>query len=156
MKAGGGAASRVRSIYGRNAPRRVEFRTSPALRMDVLFSFVVTLTCISQSGGQLEIGILDGFSSTLHYLNGNCSWRVAVTAAGIEVENEVSVGPQITVDGGDGGSEGFTLKCVTEESEKLNAIISTHGKWWITYFHELRSVISSGNHPTTIKYYSGL
>ena len=102
--------------------------------MDVLFSFVVTLTCISQSGGQLEIGILSGSSSTLRYLNGNCSWRVTVNVAGIEVDNEVSVGPQRTLVGGDGGSEGFTLRCVTEDGEQLNAIIITHGKEWITVF----------------------
>ena len=46
----------------------------------------------------------------------------------------MSVGPQITLDGGGGGSEGFTLKCVTEDGEQLNAIISTHGKEWITDF----------------------
>ena len=155
MKAGGGADSRMRSIYGRNArargvacsaqlaaQRNSHSRTSPAFRMDVLFSFVVTLTCISQSGGQLEIGILDGFSSTLRYLNGNCSWRITVNVAENEVENEVGVGPQRTLVGGDGGSERFTLRCVTENGEKLNAIISTHGKEWITVFtyHELLSV----------------
>ena len=114
-------------------------RTSPAFRMDVLFSFVVTITCISQSGGQLEIGILDGFSSTLRYLNGNCSWRVTVNVAGTVAETEV-IGPQRTLDGGD--TERFTLKCVTEEGELLNAIIITHGKeeWIISLYHELRSV----------------
>ena len=76
---------------------------------------------------------MSGFSTTLRYLNGNCSWRVTVNAAGIEVENEVT-GPQITLVGGDEGSDAFTLKCVTEEGEKLNAIIITHGKWWITVF----------------------
>ena len=80
--------------------------------------------------GQVEIGILSGFSSTLRYLNGNCSWRVTVNVAGTVAENEVT-GPQRTLVGGDGGSEGFTLKCVTEEGEKLNAIISTHGKGYI-------------------------
>ena len=108
--------------------------------------------------GQLEIGILSGSSSTLRYLNGNCSWRVTTILAGVEVENEVSVGPQRTLVGGDEGSDSFTLKCVTENGEKLNAIIITHGKEWITVFtyHELLSVISSGHYPTTIKYYSGL
>ena len=42
-------------------------------------------------------------------------------------ENEV-IGPQTTLVGGDGGSNAFTLKCVTEDGEKLNAIISTHGE----------------------------
>ena len=140
MKAWGGAASRVRSIYGRNA--NSHSRTSPAFRMDVLFSFVVTLTCISQSGGQLEIGILDGFSSTLRHLNGNYSWRVTVNVAGNEIDQEVDVGPQTTLVGGDEGLEGFTLRCVTEEGEKMNAIIITHGKEWIiTLYHELPSVI---------------
>ena len=91
--------------------------------------------------GQVEIGILSGFSSTLRYLNGTCSWRVTTILAGNPVDQPVSVGPQITLDGGGGGSDGFILKCVTEEGEKLNAIISTHGKGWIiTLYHELRSV----------------
>ncbi|CAI8024278.1 hypothetical protein GBAR_LOCUS14113 [Geodia barretti] len=74
----------------------------------------------------MEVDILDGFSSTLRYLNGNCSWRVTTIAAGIEVEVEVSVGPQRTLVGGEGDTERFTLKCVTEEGEQLNAIIVTH------------------------------
>ena len=92
--------------------------------------------------GQVEIGILSGFSSTLRYLNGTCSWRITTLLAGNEIDQPLSVGPQITLDGGGGGSEGFTLKCVTEDGEQLNAIISTHGKEWIiTLYHELRSVI---------------
>ena len=78
--------------------------------------------------GQVEIGILSGFSSTLRYLNGTCSWRVTVNVAGNEIDQEVDVGLQITVDGGGGGSDSFTLKCVTEDGEQLNAIISTHGE----------------------------
>ena len=101
-----------------------------------LVVYFVTFTACMVQSNQLEISILSGFSSTLHYLHGNCSWRITVNAAGNQVENEVSVGPQRTLVGGDGGSEGFTLKCVTEEGEKLNAIISTHGKWWvITLYH---------------------
>ena len=76
----------------------------------------------------MEVGILDGFSSTLRYLNDNCSWRITTRIAGVEVEVEVSVGPQRTLVGGDGGTEAFTLKCVTEEGEQLNAIIVTHSK----------------------------
>ena len=69
----------------------------------------------------------------------------------------MSVGPQITLDGGGGGSDGFILKCVTEEGEKLNAIIITHGEEWIiTVYHELLSVISSGRYPITVKYNSAL
>ena len=117
-------------------PRKRPSGSAVSLRMSlnlclVPLVLVVTLTRIAQSGGQLEIGILSGFSSTLHYLHGNCSWRVTINAAGNEVENEVGVGPQRTLVGGDGGSEGFTLKCVTEEGEKLNAIIITHGKGYI-------------------------
>ena len=77
----------------------------------------------------MEIGILDGFSSTLRYLNGDCSWRVTTRTAGIEIDQEVSVGPQRSLVGGDGGTDDdFTLKCVTEEGEQLNAIIITHSK----------------------------
>ena len=76
----------------------------------------------------MEIGILDGFSSTLRYLNGNCSWRVTTIAAGFEVDVEVSVGPQTTLVGGKGDTERFPLKCVTEEGEQLNTLIVTHSK----------------------------
>ena len=76
----------------------------------------------------MDIGILDGFSSTLRYLNGNCAWRVTTIAAGNEVDKEVSVGPQTTLVGGEGDTETFTFKCVTEEGEQLNAIIITHSK----------------------------
>ena len=76
----------------------------------------------------MEIGILNGFTSTLRYLNGNCSWRVTTIAAGNEVDVELSVGPQTTLVGGEGDTESFTLKCVTEEGEQLNAIIVTHSK----------------------------
>ena len=47
------------------------------------------------------------FSSTLRYLNANCSWRVTVN---IEGNVLVIVGPQRTLDGGDGDKDGFTLK----------------------------------------------
>ena len=76
----------------------------------------------------MEIGILDEFSSTLRYLNGNCSWRVTTIAAGNEVEVQLSVGPLTTLVGGEGDTERFTFKCVTEEGEQLNAIIVTHSK----------------------------
>ena len=76
----------------------------------------------------MDIGILDGFSSTLRYLNGNCSWKITTIAAGIEVDKEVSVGPLTTLVGGEGDTETFTFKCVTEEGEQLNAIIVTHSK----------------------------
>ena len=77
----------------------------------------------------MEIGILDGFSSTLRYLSGNCSWRIITRTAGFEVEVEVSVGPLTTLVGGDGGTDEFTLKCVTEVgAEQLNAMIITQSK----------------------------
>ena len=76
----------------------------------------------------MEIGILNGFSSTLRYLNGNCAWRVTTIAAGNEVDQELSVGPLTTLVGGAGGTDEFTLKCVTEEGEQLNAITVTHSK----------------------------
>ena len=76
----------------------------------------------------MEIGILNGFSSTLRYLNGNCAWRVTTIVAGNEVDQELSVGPLTTLVGGAGGTDEFTLKCVTEEGEQLNAIIVTHSK----------------------------
>ena len=76
----------------------------------------------------MEIGILNGFTSTLRYLNGNCSWRVTTIAVGNEVEVELSVGPLTTLVGGAGGTDEFTLKCVTEEGEQLNGIIVTHSK----------------------------
>ncbi|CAI8024274.1 hypothetical protein GBAR_LOCUS14113, partial [Geodia barretti] len=86
---------------------------------------LLAITCMAEQG-QMEIGILDGFSSTLRYLNGNCSWRVTTIAAGFEVEVEVSVGPLTTLVGGEGDTERFTFKCVTEEGEQLNALIVTH------------------------------
>ncbi|CAI8020971.1 hypothetical protein GBAR_LOCUS12488 [Geodia barretti] len=87
---------------------------------------LLAITCMAEQG-QMEIGILNGFSSTLRYLNGNCSWRVTTIAAGNEVEVELSVGPLTTLVGGDGGTDDdFTLKCITEEGEQLNAIIVTH------------------------------
>ena len=76
----------------------------------------------------MEIGILNGFTSTLRYFNGNCSWRVTTIVAGNEVDQELSVGPLTTLVGGAGGTDEFTLKCVTEEGEQLNAIIITHSK----------------------------
>ena len=77
----------------------------------------------------MEIGILDGFSSsTLRYLNGSCSWKCTTIASGIEVEAEVGVGPLTTLVGGEGDTEAFTLKCVTDEGEQLNAMIVTHSK----------------------------
>ena len=76
----------------------------------------------------MEIGILNGFTSTLRYLNGNCSWRVTTIVAGNEVDQELSVGPLTTLVGGDGGTAEFTLKCVTAEGEQLNGIIVTHSK----------------------------
>jgi hypothetical protein len=85
---------------------------------------LLAITCIAE--GQIQTGIIDGFSSTLRYLNGNCSWRITTIAAGVEVEVEVSVGPQRTLVGGEGELERFTLKCVTEEGEQLNAMIATH------------------------------
>ena len=41
---------------------------------------------------------------------------------------ELSVGPQTTLVGGEGDTERFTLKCVTDEGEQLNALIITHSK----------------------------
>ena len=122
-----------------------------------LVVFFVTFTACMVQNNQLEISILSGFSSTLRYFNGTCSWRITINAAGTVIDQEVSVGPQRTLVGGDEGSDSFTLKCVTEEGEKLNAIISTHGKEWITVFtYHVLSAISSGNYPTTIKYNSAL
>ena len=71
---------------------------------------------------------MSGYSSTLHYLNGSCSWTITKRTAGYDVNREVSVGPRATLVGGDGGNDRFTLKCVTEEGEQLKAIIITHGK----------------------------
>ena len=76
----------------------------------------------------MEIGILDGFSSTLRYLSGNCSWRITTRIAGFDSEVVANVGPQTTLVGGDGELERFAFKCVTEEGEQLNAIIVTHSK----------------------------
>jgi hypothetical protein len=86
---------------------------------------LLAITCIAE--GQMEIGILDGFSSTLRYLSGNCSWRITTRIAGFDSEVVASVGPQTTLVGGDGGTDEFTLKCVTEVgAEQLNAMIATH------------------------------
>ena len=71
---------------------------------------------------------MNGFTSTLRYLNGNCSWRVTTKTAGFDSEVVASVGPLITLVGGAGGTDEFTLKCVTEEGEQLNGIIVTHSK----------------------------
>ena len=116
--------------YISGGTERRTFFTRTCLRMGLylwLFFFVVKLSCLAQNE-QLEIGIVSGFSSTLRYLNGSCSWRVATILAGNPVDQPLSVGPQITLFGEDDNSDGFTLRCVTEEGKKLSAIIITYGK----------------------------
>ena len=78
--------------------------------------------------GQVEIGILSGFSSTLRYINGNCSWSIITRIAGNEFDQPLSVGPQTTLVGEDEGADDFNLKCVTEEGGQLNVIIITYGR----------------------------
>ena len=79
--------------------------------------------------GRLEIGILSGYSSTLHYINGNCSWRITTRTAGFDNEHEINAGPHITLVGGDGNIQMFALKCVTEETiVQLDALIITHSE----------------------------
>ena len=75
--------------------------------------------------GPVNIGILRGFSSVLHYHNGNCSWRLTTNLGGLIVDRQ-SMGPQWTVVGE--GVSGFTLKCVAEGIEQLNALITLFGE----------------------------
>ena len=74
----------------------------------------------------MDIGILNGYSSTLHY-KGNCSWRITISTAGIIEDREVSVGSQRGLVG-DGDTNRFTLKCVSEGTVQLNAVILTHSE----------------------------
>ena len=69
--------------------------------------------------GRVEVGILNGSSSILRYLNGNCTWRINTT--------NVRTSPQIPLVG-EGKISGYSLKCVDGGMEKLNAVIITHCK----------------------------
>ena len=89
----------------------------------------------------MEIGILNGFTSTLRYFNGNCSWRVTTIVARNEVQVELSVGPLTTLVGGGGDTDDdFTLKCITDEGEQLNTLIITHSKCMDVYSFSSKSL----------------
>ena len=74
--------------------------------------------------------MLTGFSTTLRYLNGNCSWRITGNLGGIDFQNlEVSMGPQRILFG-NGNAERYTLKCQIDDlTTLLDAVITTHGKY---------------------------
>ena len=80
--------------------------------------------------GQAEIGVLQDYSSTLTYLNGNCSWTVTTTILGEAVQDiPLGVGPQRVLEGG-GDSDELILQCVSLEdgSMKLHAVVKIYGK----------------------------
>ena len=86
--------------------------------------------------GQVQVGLLRSsdvkFALTLHYLNGNCSWRVTTHIAGFVREEELSIGPQIKIRG-EGQLVLFNLKCVVDESVKLHAVITLYGELTLTF-----------------------
>ena len=77
--------------------------------------------------GPVNIGILRGFSSVLHYHNGNCSWRLTTNTGGLIEDRPVGMGPQWTLSGS-GDTSRFTLKCVANETPQLNALITLYSE----------------------------
>ena len=64
---------------------------------------------------------------TLHYLNGNCSWKVFFSLRERIFETDVGSGPQIQVEGRDVTSF-YQVKCVVGENVLLNATITAYGE----------------------------
>ena len=64
---------------------------------------------------------------TLHYLNGNCSWKVIFNQRERIFETDEGSGPQIQVKGKDVTSF-YQVKCVVDENVLLNATITAYGE----------------------------
>ena len=82
--------------------------------------------------GSVEMGILRDFSSTLEYLDGNCSWRLTSNIGGLfeVVDREVAVAPQTILEG-TGSTLDFTLKCVSNGIVELTALIILYGERYL-------------------------
>ena len=79
--------------------------------------------------GQVQIGILKtgvvvDSSSTVHYLNGNCTWTFTTTFGNNPVVG-TSEGPELLLDGGDNA---FTFQCEVNGSVKLSAFATAYGE----------------------------
>ena len=75
--------------------------------------------------GQIEIGILKGFASTVKNQNGTCSWRV--TAPGSFMNVSINTSPEKSFEGTD-GADGLIWKCFVEDEIRLFAVIKVYGK----------------------------
>ena len=81
------------------------------------------------STGQVQIGILKtgvvlDSSSTVRYLNGNCTWTVTTTFGNIPVVG-TSEGPELPLDGDDNV---ITFQCEVNGSVKLSAFTTAYGE----------------------------
>ena len=64
---------------------------------------------------------------TLHYLNGNCSWKFVSNLGGLPVEANAGESPQIQLKGRELASS-FQVKCVVDGKVRLNATITGYGE----------------------------
>ena len=73
----------------------------------------------------VEIGILRNSSSTLHYNNGSCTWKVSVGT----VFQNVAEGPQSTITRETTRLlNGFSWRCIANGSLLLDATVTVHGE----------------------------
>lgn len=82
----------------------------------------INLMCYNT--GQVEVGLLTGFDSTLKYLNGTCSWRVTIKGAFMDLE--VGVSSERTILGAD-STDGLVWKCFVENRIELHAVSTVYG-----------------------------
>ena len=73
---------------------------------------------------------------TLHYLNGNCSWRTVINIGGTFKEEELSLGPQLKIRG-EGQIKKIDLKCVVDKTVLLHTVITQYGEITLTFVNEL-------------------
>ena len=64
---------------------------------------------------------------TIHYLNGNCSWKVIFRLRGQIVEVNAGEGSQVQVNGREVTSF-YQVKCVVGEKVLLHATITAYGE----------------------------
>ena len=64
---------------------------------------------------------------TIHYLNGNCSWKFISRLGGHIVEVDAGEGSQVQVSGRDVASF-YQVKCVVGEKVLLHATITAYGE----------------------------
>ena len=82
------------------------------------------------STGQVQIGILGtgvgiNPSSTVHYLNGNCTWTLTLTLGTIQVVTP-SEGPELFLP--TGNIDVFTFQCEVKGSVELSASGTVYGE----------------------------